>query len=49
MMQVEHDDPMALKNLIGIKAAPQNIYLFLWRLLNNLILTKDNLELDGVF
>jgi len=34
MMQVEHDDPMAVKNLIRNKVAPQNVSLFSWRLLN---------------
>jgi len=28
------DEPMAVKNLIRNKVAPQNVSLFLWRLLN---------------
>jgi len=43
MMQVEHDEPMDLKNLIRNKIAPLNVSLFSWRLLNNWILTNDNL------
>jgi hypothetical protein len=35
MMQMEHDEPMTLKNLIGNKVVPLNVYLFSWRLLNN--------------
>lgn len=34
MMQVEHDEPIALKNLIRNKVAPLNVSLFSWMLLN---------------
>jgi len=39
-MQMEHDEPMTLKNLIRNKVAHPNVSCFHSRLLNNWILTK---------